>query len=1124
MATSANPPPPREPERRPVRGGRPACLPRLGALALAALAAVTMSGVAIGQPAATIAVAPNVNPAAPGASVTFTADLSGVTPTGTVDFLVDGVPLCAAAPVTPSFATGRAICTSTTIPIGDHVVVAVYSGDADDGGVASAPLDFWVSTACRTATTPTLAMPSVTWLRSWRAGLASPTRVAIDGAGGLLVADGGTGEVVARAVGGALLTKIADGSRAVSVAAGTGGRLYVGDASRGRVAAYDSSGQFEFALGEGDGEFGHPGDIAVDAAAAEVFVSDTDRHRIGVYDAASGAHKRTLGRWGRSDGQFFTPTGLAIDGAALLVSDQLNYRIQAIDKSSGGFIECLGTYSQGGFISGGGGPGRSYGMAQGLALDAAGRLYVTDSFQGVVRVVDRAAAATLGTIGVFGAGGAQLRVPTDVAVDAHGRLFVAAADTGKLEVWGLDAYSDPEAVTHANATLTPSSFNRLAPPPTARVVLELASVPPSAIATASILVNGLAPLATAEGDADLNGQADLAIDVDATLLAASLGGAASGPVVVEGTAGGLAFAATATLTLTAEPLPTTTTLSTPVARVVAGTPVTLTATVTGLSPTGAVSFVDGTATLCAAVPLAAGVASCTTSSLPAGFHSLVASYGGDADDSPSASVPLDLDVLPSLAAVALGSSANPASVGAAVTLTADVAGLAPTGVVDFVEGTTSLCGAVDLAPIAPALSRAQCTTSALAIGAHDLVANYLGDNDNVAASSATLVQTVAPSATTTTLVSAPDPSAVGANATFAATVTGAAPTGGVTFREGTTVLCAAVVPVPQTPATAVAQCVVSTLAAGTHAVVAEFAGDAANLPSASVAHAHVVVAYPAIVTLASSLDQSTQGQAVTFTATVAGVGPTGTVAFADGATTLCASVALSPVSATTSRAACTTAALAAGTHAIVASYGGDGANGAAASSTLAQVVNSAGVTTVSGPSATGSGTITATISGCAFETWAFVDPPRQGVGRLGRLLFPHGLFEFTTTTCAPGVSIRVAITYPRTLLPGTLYWKFGPTAALPFPHWYVIPATIAGSTATFTITDGGLGDDDLAVDGRIVDQGGPSAEDVAAADGASAIPALSPLALALTALLVAAGAFFLWRRGSRVRRTGRSER
>jgi len=68
------------------------------------------------------------------------------------------------------------------------------------------------------------------------------------------------------------------------------------------------------------------------------------------------------------------------------------------------------------------------------------------------------------------------------------------------------------------------------------------------------------------------------------------------------------------------------------------------------------------------------------------------------------------------------------------------------------------------------------------------------------------------------------------------------------------------------------------------------------------------------------------------------------------------------------------------------------------------------------------------------------------------------------------------------------------------PHWYILPASIAGNTATFTITDGGLGDDDLAANGSIVDQGGPGAP--GAGDGAPGIPTLSTWGLLLLSALL----------------------
>lgn len=71
-----------------------------------------------------------------------------------------------------------------------------------------------------------------------------------------------------------------------------------------------------------------------------------------------------------------------------------------------------------------------------------------------------------------------------------------------------------------------------------------------------------------------------------------------------------------------------------------GQAVTFTATVTGASPTGTVTFKDGAATLGAA-PLSGGIANFTTSSLSIGSHSITATYNGDANNAPSTSAALN---------------------------------------------------------------------------------------------------------------------------------------------------------------------------------------------------------------------------------------------------------------------------------------------------------------------------------------------------------------------------------------------------------------------------------------------------------------------------------------------------
>ena len=380
-------------------------------------------------------------------------------------------------------------------------------------------------------------------------------------------------------------------------------------------------------------------------------------------------------------------------------------------------------------------------------------------------------------------------------------------------------------------------------------------------------------------------------------------------------------------------------------------PVKFTATVTASGLSGHVNFTESGAAIagCTPVTVSGGptiyTASCTTSSLAPGTHSIVAVYAGDATHKAVASTALSQVVNKAPSASTVTSSLNPAPPAASVTFTATVTGTAPTGTFNFKDGATTItgCGTVALTGSGN-VRTATCSTSTLPAGTHSITAVFAGDAVNSGSTSPALSQAVGLSGSTTGIASSINPSMIGQNITFTATVSATAPTGAVDFKDGGTSIsgCAAVA-LTGSGNIRTAACSTSSLAVGSHSVSAAYAGDANNSGSASLPLSQNVVLFVSASSLASSLNPAMQGQNVTFTASVTGSAPTGTIAFMDGALALagCSAVPLAGAG-NTRTATCSSNALTQATHAMTASYSGNASNAASVSPALAQVITSAG--------------------------------------------------------------------------------------------------------------------------------------------------------------------------------------
>jgi hypothetical protein len=354
----------------------------------------------------------------------------------------------------------------------------------------------------------------------------------------------------------------------------------------------------------------------------------------------------------------------------------------------------------------------------------------------------------------------------------------------------------------------------------------------------------------------------------------------------------------------------------------------------GATPTGTVTFMNGTTALGTSSLSATGVASLTKGSLPGGSNSITAIYNGSNTDLTSTSAALIQKVNKAGSTTTLASSVNPSSYHQAVKFTATVKSATtgiPAGNVTFKNGATTLGSAA-----LNAGGIATFTTQALTVGAHVITAVYAGNGNFAVSTSANLTQTVKKATTTSALVSSLNPSKIGQAVTFTATITGAFggnPGGTVTFKSGSTVLGTGAVNTTTRKATFST----STLTVGAHLISAQYGGNANFSSSAAPAIAQNVNKSASKTTLTSSQNPSTHGTTVTFTANVTsttGPTPTGTVTFKNGTTNLGTGTLNG-----SGAAVFHTSALAVGTHSITAVYAGNNNDTTSTSPALSQKVN-----------------------------------------------------------------------------------------------------------------------------------------------------------------------------------------
>jgi len=243
------------------------------------------------------------------------------------------------------------------------------------------------------------------------------------------------------------------------VAVDASGNLFISDTNNSRIRKVDASGNITTVAGNGaccymgDGgpatiaRLDAPYGLAVDASG-NLYIADPGVNVVRKLDASgtittvagSGAYGYAGDGGPATSAEFKDPFGVAVDAAGnLYIADTYNYRIRMV--SAGGVIATVAGNGAYGYAGDGlAATSAAFRYPFSVAVDASGNVYVADL--GNYRIRKFTPGGAIGTVAGNGASGfsgdggpaigAQVANPEGVAVDASGNLFIA--DQGNARI------------------------------------------------------------------------------------------------------------------------------------------------------------------------------------------------------------------------------------------------------------------------------------------------------------------------------------------------------------------------------------------------------------------------------------------------------------------------------------------------------------------------------------------------------------------------------------------------------------------------------------------------------------------------------------------------------------------
>lgn len=310
------------------------------------------------------------------------------------------------------------------------------------------------------------------------AQLASPFGVAVDSSGNIYIADQGNNRIRKITPDGNINTVAGNGtsgytgdkgsatsaelSNPQGVAVDSAGNIYIADTSN-NVIRKVSNGSITTIAGDNSLGFGYSGDggqavsaqlfhptsLALDASG-NLYIADTNNsviRRVGTDNTITTVAGNHAPGYAGDGGQataaeIDNPSGVALEATGILyIADTGSNRVRKV-ALDGTISTLAGTFT--GAYGGDGGPAikASLNKPRGVAVDAAGNVYIADAFNGRIRLVTRNGAISTiagnGGAGDSGDGGqatsAKLFFPSDVALNASGNVYIVDNQNDSIRV------------------------------------------------------------------------------------------------------------------------------------------------------------------------------------------------------------------------------------------------------------------------------------------------------------------------------------------------------------------------------------------------------------------------------------------------------------------------------------------------------------------------------------------------------------------------------------------------------------------------------------------------------------------------------------------------------------------